>query len=136
MKNRCIWEGISLMNADSVSQSVLSSFKCNPMMVCLKKMFNGEICHLKQRLKRLSLQVKCPIQIIVKFRTEKICGHFYQLGIIHQSSFERGTKYCHWGTKYCVAVLCNGTNWKFIFPWREIYWHVLQIVKRHFRRFS
>ena len=103
---------------------------------CLKKMFNGEICHLKQTEKIVSLQVKCPIQIIVKFRTEKICAHFYQLGIIHQSSFERGTKYCHWGTKYCVAILCNGTNWKFIFPWRKIYWHVLQIVKRHFRRFS
>ena len=56
MENECIWEGILLMNACWVSQSVsvLSSFKCSPMMVCLKKMFNGEIiCHLKRRLKRL-----------------------------------------------------------------------------------
>ena len=26
----------------------------------------------------------------------------------------------------------KGTNWKFIFPWRKINWHVLQIPKAHF----
>ena len=42
----------SWMLAESVS--VLSSFKCSPMTMCLKKMLNGElICHLKRRLKRL-----------------------------------------------------------------------------------
>ena len=26
----------------------------------------------------------------------------------------------------------KGTNWKFIFPWRKINWHVLEIPKAHF----
>ena len=30
------------------SVSVLSSFKCSPMMVCLKKIFNGEIIFKKE----------------------------------------------------------------------------------------
>ena len=43
------------------------------------------------------------------------------------------------GTKYRakendgVAMLYKGTNWKFIFLWRVINWHVLQIAKAHFR---
>ena len=38
-------------------------------------------------------------------------------------------------TKYCLVVLLQWTNWKFIFPWRKVAtnWHVLQIAKAHFR---
>ena len=54
MENGCSLEGMSFMNACGVSVNVLSSFKCSPMMVCLKKKFDGEIiCRLKGRLKRL-----------------------------------------------------------------------------------
>ena len=100
MKNGCIWEGTLLMNA--CWTSVLSSFTCSPVMVCLKKMFTGEITwNLERRLERL-----CHYVIFVLF--------------------ERGAKYC------CVAILWNGTNWKFIFLWRKINWYGLEIAKCHF----
>ena len=47
-------------------------------MVCLKKMFNGEIMfHVKGILKRL--QVKCLVKIIFKVKTDKFFVHFYHL---------------------------------------------------------
>ena len=46
--------------------SVLSSFKCSPMMICLKKMFSVE----KETEKIVLLQVKGLIHIVVKFRTK------------------------------------------------------------------
>ena len=39
--------------------------------------------------------------------------------------FLRGTKYCE--------IIKKGTNWKFIFPWKVINWHGLEIGKAHFR---
>ena len=46
-------------------------------MVCLKKMFKGEIIfHFKKETEKIVfLQVKGLIQIIAKFRTEKIFLH-------------------------------------------------------------
>ena len=65
-----------------------------------------------------------------KKETEKIVSlqmkglvHFYHPPVI---LFERGKKYCR------AAILWKGTNWKFIFLWRKINWHGLQIAKRHF----
>ena len=71
------------MIADSVSQSVLSSFKCSSMMVYLKKMFNVEICHLKQRLKRLChYKRRARYKLLSSSGLKKICAHFYQLSSI------------------------------------------------------
>ena len=65
-----------------------------------------------------------------KKETEKIVPlqmkglvHFYHPPVI---LFERGTKYRR------VAILWKGTNWKFIFLWRNISWYGLKIAKRHF----
>ena len=52
---------------------VLSSFKCTPMMICLKKMFNGELIGMsfkKETEKIVLLEVKGLIHIDVKFRTK------------------------------------------------------------------
>ena len=52
----CIWEGISLMNAFQVSQSVSvqSSFRKQPVMTLYLKENNGEIIfYLKRTVKRL-----------------------------------------------------------------------------------
>ena len=104
----------------SQSASVLSSFKCSPMMVCLKKMFNGEIiCYLKRDWKDCVITSEGLIQIIAKFRTEKKLCTFLSSTI--PVILLRGGQYS-W----------KGTNWKFIFPWRKTNWHVLQIAKVHF----
>ena len=63
------------------------------------------------------------IQIIVKFRPKKnVC------------MFLSSTKHpLSWSFTH---ISCSNTlkkmNWKFIFPWGEINWHVLQIAKAHF----
>ena len=36
------------------------------------------------------------------------------------------------GTGHQVFCSNKGRNWQFIFPWKKINWHVLQIVKAHF----
>ena len=103
MENGWIWEGIPLMNACLVSVRILSSFKRNPMMACLKKIFNGEIiCHLKKRLKRLCYYKLKAWYIIVKSRIKKNL----HISIIHQSTFWEGHHHLilSLGTKYCVAI--------------------------------
>ena len=126
-----LWEAISLMNAcwviPSMFYQVLNAVIS--VMVCLKKMFNGEIIfHLKRRLKRLCYYKWRLDTIIVKFRTEKYVCTFSSST---RHSFE-GHKIL--GTKYCVAASEKGIkNWKFIFPWRKINWQVLQIVKAQLR---
>ena len=54
MGNGCIWEGIYMMNAFRVSQSLFCQV-LNAVSECAKKkIFNGEIIfHLKRILKRL-----------------------------------------------------------------------------------
>ena len=102
-ENGWIMEGISLMNACLVSVRILSSFKRNPMMVCWKKMFNGEIiCHLKRRLKRLCYCKWKAWYIIVKSRIKKNL----HISIIHQSTFWEGHHHLilSLGTKYCAAI--------------------------------
>ena len=47
----------------------------------------------KETEKIVLLQVKGLIQIFVKVRNEKKTSDIF---IIHQSSFERDPKYCHW----------------------------------------
>ena len=88
------------------------------MMVCLKKMFNGEIIHLK---------VKGLIPIIVKFRTKKNLRASISSSVILLRGAPQNIVNEH-------EVLCSnkGTNWRFIFSWRKINWHVLQIPKVHF----
>ena len=123
-----LWEAISLMNACWVSQSMFYQVLNAVMsvsvmvMVCLKKMFNGEIIfHLKRRLKRLCYYKWRLDTIIVKFRNINFFEHPFE-----------GPKIL--GTKYCVAVSEKGIkNWKFIFLWRKINWQVLQIAKAQLR---
>ena len=101
------------------------------MMVCLKKIFNGEIiCHLKRRLKRLCYyKWKAWYKLLSSSGLKKKIAHIF---IIHQSSFEKGHTILPLGTKYCVAILWKSSNWKFVFSWRKINWYVLQIAKAYF----
>ena len=81
----------------------------------------------KETEKIVLLQVKGLIHIIVKFRTKK--NHVFlssslvillretPLNIVIGDEVLRSNK---------------RTNQKFIFPWRKINWHVLQIPKAHF----
>ena len=130
IENECIWEGMSLMNAWWVSD--LSSFKWSPIMAYLKEMLNGKIiCRLKRRLKRFChYKWKAWYKLLSSSWPKKNCAHFYQPPLILLS--ERSTKYCHWETNYCVAILRKGTNWDFVFTWRKINCHDLQIAKSHF----
>ena len=87
-----------VMPDESVSQSVFYQV-LNP--ISEKKMFKGEIIfHLKRILKRLLLQLKGLIQIIVKFKAEK---NFAHISIIHQTSFWRVQNIVHQNN--CVAKL-------------------------------
>ena len=91
----------------SQSVSVLSSFKSRLMMPCLKKGDWKNCVITREKLDRK----------FVKFKTEKKFVHIF---IIHQSSFEKDTKYYHWARNILSAIFSKGTNWKFIFPWRKI----------------
>ena len=77
----------------------------------LKKMFNGEIIfHFKKETEKIVLlQMKGLIQIIAKFRTEKISLH-----VSHhpQNILLRGMKYC----APSVAILSKVTNCKLMVP--------------------
>ena len=95
----------------------------------LKEMFNGEIIsYFKKKIEKIVLlQVKDLIQMIVRFMTEKIYLHISLSSTKHP--FEGHDILC---TKYCVAILWKGKNWKFMVPRRKINWHILQIAKSHF----
>ena len=100
------------------------------MMVCWNKMFNGEIIfHLKRRLKRL-----CNYKWRAWYKLSSSSGwkKIVHISFIHQSSFWEEHEVLPFGTKYCVAILWKGTDWKSIFPWRKINWHVSKIAKAHF----
>ena len=111
---------------DELVSSVLSSLKSSSIMVCLKKILNGEMSFKKDTEKIVLLKVKGLIHI-VKFRTKKIAYFYHPPPVILSGS----TKYCHW---IGCQVFCSnkGMNGKFIFPWRKINWHVFQIAKGHF----
>ena len=79
-------EYLSLMLAKSVSQFSIK-FYMQSVIVCLKKMFNGEtVFHLTEKI--VLLQQKGLTQIIIKFRAEKKL----HISIIHQSILLRDTK--------------------------------------------
>ena len=126
MEDACIWEGISLMNVCWVSQSVFYQILNAVSDAVFKKnvWWRNNILFKKETEKIALLQVKGSIQIIVKFSTKK---RFYHPPDIL------------WGARNIRhQILCSNTlkkgmnNWKFIFPWRKINWHVLQIAKAHF----
>ena len=81
----------------------------------------------KETEKIVLLQVKGLIHIIVKFRTKKNCVFLSSPTVILLRGAPLNIAIGH-------EALCSnkGTNWKFIFPWRKINWHVLQIPKAHF----
>ena len=88
--------------------------------------------HLKRRLKRLSYyKWKASYKLLSNSVLKKFICTFLSST---RHPFE-GHKIL--GTKYCVAILKKKkkekekgmNNWKFIFPWRKINWHVLQIAK-------
>ena len=95
-------------------------------------MFNEEItCHLKRKDSDWKDCVITSESLDGNYCQVQNWKKFVYISIIHQSSFfERSTKYFHWGTKYCVAILWKRTNENV--PWKKISWHVLQIAKAHF----
>ena len=99
------------------------------MMVCLKKIFNGEIIrHLKRRLKRLCYyKWKAWHTLLSSSGLKQSCVILSSLPVILLTGAPLNIVIEH-------EVLCSnkGTNWKFIFPWRKINWHVLQIPKAYF----
>ena len=112
--------------SQSAQSSGLSSLKSSSIMVCLKKILNGEMSFKKDTEKIVLLKMKGLIHI-VKFKTKKI-AYFYHPPAVTLSG---STKYCHWIER---QVFCNnkGMNRKFKFPWRKINWKVFQIAKGHF----
>ena len=116
------------MLAESVS-SVLSSFKRSPTMVYLKKMFNREIsCHLKRRLKRLRYyKWKAWYTLLSSSGLKKFAYFYHSPPAILLRGAPLNIAIGH-------QVLCSnkGTNWKLIYPWRKINWHVLPIAMAHF----
>ena len=113
--------------SQSVS-SVLSSFKCSSIMVCLKKMLNGEMSFKKDTEKIVLLKVKVLINIVM-FRSKKKL----HISIIrHQSSFRAVAPNIAIGlcTKHFVAI----KEWmeSLYFPEKKINWHGFQIAKVHF----
>ena len=104
-------------------------------MVCLKKMFNGEIIfHLKRRLKRLCYHNwKAWDKLLSSSGLKKNTWTFLS-STIHPWFWEKQS------TRH--QILCTNTqkkkkkimnNWKFIFPWRKINCYVLQIAKAQLR---
>ena len=95
VNKKCFALGRNITRECLLSQPVLyqllNAFQC----WCLKKMFNGEIiCHLKRRLRRLFYHKwKAWYKLLSSSGLKKKLAIFF---IIHQSSFERDTKYCHW----------------------------------------
>ena len=106
-----------------------SGFKRNPMMVSLKKMFNGEIiCHLKGRLKRLCYyKWKAWYTLLSSSGLKNIC-----IFLSSTSQLLRGAPPLN--IFIGPQVLCSNKImiWKFIFPWRKAKWYVLQIAKALF----
>ena len=98
-------------------------------MVCLKKMFNGEIIfHLKWIQKRLCYyKWKAWYKLLSSSGLKKFYACFYY----PPNSFLRGTKYR--ATKPLCSNNLKRNDWKFMFPWRKINWHVFQIAKARFR---
>ena len=92
IRNGCIWEGISLMNAcrQSQSVSVLSSFKYRSVMVMFKKTWRNNISFKKETEKVVLLEVKGLTQITVKFRTDKYSRTFLSS---NTNMILRGTHY-------------------------------------------
>ena len=83
-------------------------------MMGLKKMFNGEIIfHLKWRLRRLCYY---------KWKA------WYKL--LSSSGLKR--YFCNFCLPPNILLKLRGTNWKFMFSWRKVNWHVLQIAKAYF----
>ena len=96
-------------------------------MVCLKKMFDGEILfYLKRRLKDCDLVITSENLAYFHVQDWKSTSvRFYHLP---------NANILLWGTK-CGApniVYERRTNWKFIFPWKKTNEEVLQIAKAHF----
>ena len=71
--------------------AIYQVLKSSSIMVCLKKILNGEMSFKKDAEKIVLLKVKGLIHI-VKFRTKKI-AYFYHLPPVILSG---SIKYCHW----------------------------------------
>ena len=53
--------------------------------------------------------------------------------IIHnQTSFWRAWDIIHKNAPMCSTMLWKGKNWKFIFPWKVINSHILEMAEAHF----
>ena len=111
------------------SQSVFYQVLNSVQWWCLKKIFNGEIIfNLKRRLKRLRYyKWKAWYSLLSSLGLKKICMFLSSPPVI----LLRGVP-VNIVTGHEVLFSNKGTNWKFIFPWRKINWHVLQIPKAHF----
>ena len=100
------------------------------MMVCLKKMLNGEIiCHLKRRLKRLCYYKWKAWYTLSSSGLKNI----YIFLSSTSQPFERvGAPPLNIVIEHQVLCSNKRTNWKFIFPWKKANWYVLQIAKALF----
>ena len=106
MEDACILDGISLMNVCWVNQSAFYQVLNAAVMVCLKKMFNGEIIfHLKRRLKRLPyFKWKAWYKLLSSSGLKNYISTFPS-STIHP--FE-GHEIL--GTKHCIAVTLKKRN--------------------------
>ena len=113
------------MLAKSVSQCSIKFQRKVTDGVVFKKTWRNNISFKKENEKSVitneSLDTNyCKVQD---------CKIFVHVSIIKHKHPLRGTH-----TKYCVVVLTlEMNNWKFMFPWRKVNWHVLQRAKVHFR---
>ena len=107
--------------------AIYQVLKSSSIMVCLKKILNGEMSSKKDTEKIVLLKVKGLIHI-VKFRTIKIAYFFHPPPVILSGS----TKYCH---SIGRQVFCSnrGMNGKFIFPWRKMFFKCFSNSKGSFQ---
>ena len=96
------------------------------MIVCLKKMFDGEIIfHLKRKLNRL-----CYYKWKAWYKLLSTSGLKKDICTLLSSTRHPFEGHKILSTKCCVAILKKTrkmNNWKFIFPGRKINWYVSQI---------
>ena len=109
----CIWEGLSLINACWVSQSVFYEVlnAVGDDVFQRKCLFNGEImlhsAFNKDTEKVVLLEVKGLIQIIVKFRAEKILRMFLSPNILlRDMKYRLWKQFCSFENERLISFSC------------------------------
>ena len=114
------------MLVESVSQCSIM-FQMQLMIMCLKNVqWRNSISFKKNTGKVVFLQVK---DLMSNPGLRNFCVFLYHASNYHFKGYEFRTIVRE---NDCVAILYKGTNWRFIFPWRLVNWHVLQIARANF----